>query len=423
MRQRTAARILTTLVLLTLVLSGLYIVGTSSVSGAATPPAGFGEGSTWCQQAVPGGVNLRYSYKDVYACGPANNSDTGYEVPASSGAYPTYAGFFEGSDYEFQCTELADRFLFDIWNKNPVSDNAFNGYNLVGANFAATVAHAYPSVPLVNNGTVNEPYLPGDIVSFADGGDGHVAVVTKSTENASGNGKITLMEENASKSGKTTATVTDWVMGKPADSSIESPSNFDALAVGPPAVSSFQASPSSLPASGGSVTLTANVTNGITCTLSSNKTIPGLPTTIACSNGTYESEFTVPANTKKRTVTYKFKLSVAGTKALEAKTTATVGTFVPSIGSTWSLGYQNGDCVFLEHFNGPGTFAIPDGILTGGTYVVTGTSLEETFSGVSPGFTANFDWSNSQNEYVGEVFSQGQPFLDVTLHQGATSDC
>ena len=152
--------------------SGAAALVPSSVSGAATPPASYGEGSTFCSTAVPGGKDLGYSYDNVYACGPANNSGTGYFVPASG----TYKGYFEDSKYEYQCTELADRFLFDIWGKAPVS-----GSSLDGASFAATVA-SQRSVPLVKNGTAGKPYLPGDIVSFTDGGDGHVAVVATSTE-------------------------------------------------------------------------------------------------------------------------------------------------------------------------------------------------------------------------------------------------
>ena len=270
---------------------------------------------------------LGFSFKKVYACGPANDSGTGYEVPALPSPY---AGFFEGSSgkfagsgYEFQCTELANRFLFDVWSLDPVSDDAFNGENLVGANFAATVHFANPLVaPLVKNGTPGEPYLPGDIVSFSDGGDGHVAVVKQSTENSSGNGNVILLEENGSKSGKTTATVTNWVMSNPADSSIETPVNFDALAsppTPPPTVTNFTASPSTLPSSGGPVTLSAEVTNAKDCTFTSKPNVGGLLSGATCSNGVVTDKVVVPSNTPGAPgVNYKFALSVTGSTTVKA---------------------------------------------------------------------------------------------------------
>jgi hypothetical protein len=87
-------------------------------------------------------------------------------------------------------------------------------------------------VPLEENGTPGQPYQPGDIVSFTGNSkepDGHVAIVTASTENANGNGKVTIIEENAAPSGKETLTVSHWKM-LPAAGSYVTPSNFDALA-------------------------------------------------------------------------------------------------------------------------------------------------------------------------------------------------
>ena len=192
---------------------------------APTPPAGFGKGSAFCGSAVPDGKDLGASFHDVYACGPANNSGTGYKVPSSG----SYKGFFEAAPYSYQCTELADRILFDFWKMQPVY-----GANLDGKTFASTVHARYPSVQLIANGTAGKPYLPGDIVSFTGDTqepDGHVAVVTASTENASGNGKVTIIEENAAASGQETLTVSNWKLLRAADSYV-TPSDFDALASG-----------------------------------------------------------------------------------------------------------------------------------------------------------------------------------------------
>jgi len=194
-----------------------------SPAASASAPAGFGEGSGFCSSAVPGGYDLGASFDDVFACGPANNSGTGYYVPASG----TYKGFFEDAPWTYQCTELADRFLFDIWGKGPIY-----GGSLDGKDFASTVHADYPSVPLVTNGTAGQPYVAGDIVSFTGNSkepDGHVAVVTASTENSSGDGTVTIMEENAASSGQENLTVSSWTLQAAAGSWV-TPYEFDALA-------------------------------------------------------------------------------------------------------------------------------------------------------------------------------------------------
>ncbi len=211
--------------LLALALGAAQLSQSGALAGpaqAAAPPTGFGEGAGFCASAVPGGRDLGASFGDVYACGPANNSGKGYDVPASG----PYKGFFEAATWSYQCTELANRVLFDIWGKAPVY-----AANLDGKTFASTVHAHYPSVRLVTNGTVGQPYLPGDIVSFTGNSkepDGHVAVVTASTENASGNGKVTIIEENAAASGQETLTVSDWKL-EPAKGAWVTPYEFDAL--------------------------------------------------------------------------------------------------------------------------------------------------------------------------------------------------
>ena len=219
-------RVLTTIsiVVVTLAAPVAVLAISPGEASAATPPAGYGEGSGFCSSAVPGGYTLGASDDNVYACGPANNSGTGDKVPASG----AYQGFFEDSDYEFQCVELANRFAFDIWNLQPIS-----GGSLDGADYASTLS-SERGVTLMQNGTPGQPYLPGDIVSFTGTGalaDGHVAVVMSSTYAAGdgGNYSVNLLQENASANGEASATVSNWSMGDPSGSDV-TPSNFDALA-------------------------------------------------------------------------------------------------------------------------------------------------------------------------------------------------
>lgn len=198
------------------VLLATFAIGLGCASRADALSAGYGEGSGFCKEVTSSGYDLGANYDNVWACGP---------IPGNS--VPGYGDVFEPTEYGFQCTELANRFLWDRWDIAPVY-----GYSLDGANFAATVHADHPSVPLVANGTAGQAYVAGDIVSFSGYGEGHVAVVTGSTENASGNGQVTIMEENASTSGAEKLTVSNWSLQK-ASGSYVTPYEFDALAPPP----------------------------------------------------------------------------------------------------------------------------------------------------------------------------------------------
>jgi hypothetical protein len=159
--------------------------------GRVSIPSGYGEGPGFCASVISSGYDLgsgSMSFDDVYPCGP----EPGNSFPSWGDAFQPQGGF--------QRTELANRFLFDAWGLSPVF-----GSSLDGANYAQTVHSDHPQVPLISNGTIGQPYLPGDIVSFSGNSlepDGHVAVVIASTEDASGNGTVTIMEENAASSGQ-----------------------------------------------------------------------------------------------------------------------------------------------------------------------------------------------------------------------------
>ena len=74
-------------------------------------------------------------------------------------------------------------------------------------------------------------------------------------------------------------------------------------------VSSFAAKPSSLTWAGGTVTLSAKVTNAKSCTFSVKPAIKRLPVT-SCTNGIVNEKLSVPKNTGKSVITYTFNLSV-----------------------------------------------------------------------------------------------------------------
>jgi hypothetical protein len=149
-------------------------------------------------------------------------------VPASSASdssYQRYANFFEysGSDAGFQCVELANRYLWVADGILPISGEGLTGYDYVDIEVADGNVSSSARFYNTASSAENHPYLAGDIVSFSGyGGAGHVAVVIYSgyLPGDGGTYSVTLMEEDASTTGKTTAQVTNWVMKDPADGDV-----------------------------------------------------------------------------------------------------------------------------------------------------------------------------------------------------------
>jgi hypothetical protein len=93
----------------------------------------------------------------------------------------------------------------------------------------------------------------------------------------------------------------------------------------PPTVVSFGASPKTLSADGGSVTLSADITNGKTCTFSSDPAVPDLPSTTSCASGSVSQVVDLPANATTTASVYTFTLSVTdGETAVSAETASQV---------------------------------------------------------------------------------------------------
>ena len=141
----------------------------------------------------------------------------------------------------------------------------------------------------------------------------------------------------------------------------------------PPTVTDFNANPSTLASTGGTVTLSAQVTNAKTCDFSSTPAITGLPSTVSCSSGTVTKQVTVPANVETESVVYTFGLSVTGKTTVAAKaTTVTIGagsaltgaSSVASDGESYCAVLASGgvDCWgFNEGDLGNGSTGGPDG--------------------------------------------------------------
>ena len=78
-----------------------------------------------------------------------------------------------------------------------------------------------------------------------------------------------------------------------------------------PVITGVMATPSPV-ASGGTTTVTASVSGATSCTLSSNKAVPGLPATFSCESGSVNQEVVMPQNTGKKAAKYKLTLAAVG---------------------------------------------------------------------------------------------------------------
>lgn len=146
------------------------------------------------------------SWFGLEACGPrpfyGEGPDVGVRFPGSSWGI-----------LEWECVELSMRYMFLAWGVHPYPAN---GKDVVW-NYARTQAQFNPGGPQVeaisNNGDGPLPQ-PGDVLSYgATSSFGHTSVVTAVNVDTSGNGTVTVLEENASASGWDTVPVSSWVLG------------------------------------------------------------------------------------------------------------------------------------------------------------------------------------------------------------------
>jgi hypothetical protein len=187
------------------------MVGTRDFRIASVPAnasAGQGSGSGFCASVsgVVGGqtvrgYNLGPSFDNVYACGPTENMGWSNDP-------------FES---DFQCVELSTRFMWEAYGLRAAPGN--------GDVFVANNHARFPSIAVGTPSVGNVP-LPGDVVSLSGGAanpnadpSGHTAVVTdvSHVNMATGNGYITVMEENDGGPGTGRIDVSHWAeaMGNP----------------------------------------------------------------------------------------------------------------------------------------------------------------------------------------------------------------
>ena len=199
-----------------------------------------------------------------------------------------------------------------------------------------------------------------------------------------------------------------------------------AMAAAPaaPTVSSFVATPSSLGAAGGAVTLSADVSNAAGCTFTSKKPVTGAPATVPCSNGAVSDNVTVPANVRVKAIIYRFTLAVMGTKTVKARVAVTVASGLHIIpGAQWTLQKLQfpsnlfAGCTVQTFLPG---HRWSDDAGDAGRYSGGGHSVSEPSK---PRFELSATWNSTANEYIGYIFDQARPVYSITLSPGATAGC
>ncbi len=173
---------------------------TDAPTGAGLPAPSWWDGdcdyNTYLAAANKGSYRLGAVYLDMPACGPRPWADHAPDVTVH---------FFPGAwgVYEWECVELSMRFLYLRYGIEPYYANG------------SQVVWNYPGTALIkiSNGTIGRVPQPNDVLSYGSTSTwGHTSVVTSSTVDASGNGTINIIEENASTSGASTLSVTSWVV-------------------------------------------------------------------------------------------------------------------------------------------------------------------------------------------------------------------
>jgi hypothetical protein len=184
--------------------SGAFVVAPVSASTNAPTPSwwnGDCDANHWNLAAAaqgwtgPGAHRLGASYLGIPVCGPRRSVDGAPDVQWSKPGW---------GHFEWECTELAFRFMYLVYGVTPYGANG----NTVVANYKPSYGGGLVTV---TNGTVGTAPQPGDVMSFdSPSGFGHAAVVTSSQLNAQGTGTVTLMSQNDTTDGWRTLSVNAW---------------------------------------------------------------------------------------------------------------------------------------------------------------------------------------------------------------------
>jgi len=181
----------------------------AAVVASGAQPAGADTHLPWwwngrvCDSGRSSGFHaLGASYLGVQVCGPQPYDHNGGNSFAMIEEGPDPAHVF--GEGEWQCTELAMRFMALVYGVRPY-----------GANGDSVVDNYSPAdgggLVKYRNGTPGIAPLPGDVISFSDSiSVGHVGVVAESSVDAHGNGRVTMLSQNDTDDGWRTLPITNW---------------------------------------------------------------------------------------------------------------------------------------------------------------------------------------------------------------------
>jgi formylglycine-generating enzyme required for sulfatase activity len=196
-------------------LQGLVIAigDTSAVAARALPPVAVAEAASEQIQSLatvpvpswwngncnvgnhPGSYPLT-TYDGLVACGPIGTSRP-VNFPGGG-----------STQYEWQCTELAKRYLYLKYGIPAYQANGNQVVRNMPQQYIGTLFER------VSNGTPNKAPASGDVISFlTDSSAGHVAIVTSANVDSNGNGTIGIIEQNWAGSGQRSIRVTNWRVG------------------------------------------------------------------------------------------------------------------------------------------------------------------------------------------------------------------
>lgn len=137
-----------------------------------------------------GAYPLGASFRGVQACGPQPGRSDGRLVHFFPGAW---------GEYEWQCTELVYRFLYLAYGVRPYNGNGDQVVDNYRPEYGGNLVK-------VRNGSGQLP-SPGDVLSYVSV---HASIVTAVDVDASGNGTIRVLEQNAPNDGSATLKVTNF---------------------------------------------------------------------------------------------------------------------------------------------------------------------------------------------------------------------
>ena len=132
-------------------------------------------------------------------CGPRRNADGGVD---------RLVRFFPGAwgEQEWECVELAMRFMYVAYGVHPYSANGMDVY----ANYSTAYGGGLVKIA---DGTAGRPPAPGDVLTFGPSSSnpmGHVGVVESSAVNESGNGTLRMLSQNDTADGWRTLAIRGW---------------------------------------------------------------------------------------------------------------------------------------------------------------------------------------------------------------------